>query len=200
MTQALASLDLCPSWRTSILNSMEYLFAPRWVPWRMVSELLMRSAWLWAVKCCSLNDLRKSSSEGRGLTSLYELMYHTFALSLSQVAASQVCLSAGISVSSIYSSIVKAQEVTVAIDVSFPSNLSGLAIFIVLGILDCSCDSVCVREDSLVFLWGTFVSFCLWSWSACAALGEIPRARNSLEREILTVVRLRLTFRTFSRC
>src|SRR5579871_1308644 len=100
-----------------------------------------------------------SASDGRGLTSLYELMYHTFALSLSKVAARRVCLSSGISASSIYSSTLNVQAVTVAMDVSFPSNLSGLVIWIDSGIFDDCCDSEGVSgRDSVsdsVCLWGT---------------------------------------------
>jgi hypothetical protein len=157
----------------------------------------MRSVLLWTIKYYSLNDLRKSSSEGRGLISLYELIYHTFILSLSQIIARRIYLSVGISVSSIYSSIMKVQEMIVIIDISFPSNLSGLAIFIISDILDDNYDSICLYDDSLIYLWGTFVSFYLWSWSTYTASGEMSRACNSLEREILTIVRLRLTF---SRC
>src|SRR5437667_11538430 len=80
-------------------------------------------------------------NEGRGLTSLYELMYHTFALPLSKVPARRVCLSTGTSVSSMYSSMLNAQAVTAAMDVSFPSNLSGLVILIHSGIFDDCCDS-----------------------------------------------------------
>src|SRR5439155_2401761 len=173
----------------------------------MVSARLMTSALLWDVKCCSLKALR---SRGRGLTFLYVLMYHIFAVSLSQVAARRVCLSAGISASSMYSSTVNIHEVTVAMDVSVPSNLSGMVILIDSGILDSSCDSegvsgrdsgsdsVCV---SSVCLWGTFISVCLWSaFVSWVASGVRPRARNSLERGMLTVGRKALTFGTFSRC
>src|SRR5256885_921387 len=116
----------------------------------MVSERLMTSALLWAVKCCSLNALMNTSREGRGLMSLYELMYQTFALSLSQVAARRVCLSAGTSASSMYSSTLNVQAVTVAIDVSFPSKLSGLVILIDSGIFDGSCDSEGVSGSDCV--------------------------------------------------
>ena len=95
---------------------------------------------------------------------------------------------------------------TVAIDVSFPSNLSGFVILIESGIFDCSSGSDCVSVsggvsfsdcvsdsvglwgDSSLSLWSVFVSsICLWSWFALAASGVTPRARNSLERGMLTV-------------
>src|SRR5436190_22513308 len=108
-----------------------------------------------------------SSSEVRGLTSLYELMYHTFGVPLSIVPARRVCLSSGTSASSMYSSTLKVQAVTVAIEVSFPSNLSGLVILIDSGIFDDCCDSEGVLGwDSVsdsVCLWSTLG--CLWSTS-----------------------------------
>src|SRR6266496_1349592 len=116
----------------------------------MVSAHLMTSALLWAVRCCSLKALMYASSAGRGLMSLYVLMYHTLVLSLSQVAARRVCLPSGISASSMYSSTLKAQAVMVAIDVSFPSNLSGLEILIDSGIFDGSCDSEGVAVEMII--------------------------------------------------
>ena len=115
--------------------------------------------------------------------SLYELMYHTFALSLSKVAARRVCLSSGTSASSMYSSTLKVQAVTVAIEVSFPSNLSGLVILIDSGIFDDCCDSEGVLGwDSVSD------SVCLWSMSGSFGISVVmPRACNSLVRGILTV-------------
>src|SRR5579859_3197107 len=139
----------------------------------------MTSALLWAVRCCSLNALRKTSREGSGLMSLYVLMYHTFALSLSQVAARWVCFSSGMSASSIYSSTLNVQAVTVAMEVSFPSNLSGFETLIVLGIVD--------GRVSSGRIWSTFVSFCLWSRNVSTASVVMPRARNSLDRGMLTL-------------
>src|SRR5437667_12223856 len=107
----------------------------------MVSARLMTSALLWDVKCCSLKALRKGSSRGRGLTFLYVLMYHIFAVSLSQVAARRVCLSAGISASSMYSSPINIHEGTVAMGVSVPSNLSCLVVLFVVCILEILCVS-----------------------------------------------------------
>src|SRR5579859_5191079 len=150
----------------------------------------MTSALLWAVRCCSLNALRKSSSEGSGLTSLYVLMYHTLALSLSQVAARRVCFSSGMSASSIYSSTLNVQAVTVAMEVSFPSNLSGFETLIVSGIVDGRVSSGCLWSTFVSFcLWSTFVSFGLWSRNASTASVVMPRARNSLERGMLTLGR-----------
>jgi len=102
------------------------------------------------------------------------------------VAARRVCLSAGTSASSMYSSTVNTHEVTVAMVVSEPSNLSGLVILIDSGILAGCSDSEgvsesgsdCVSDVSSVCLWGTFVSICLWSWTAWIASGEMPRARR----------------------
>ena len=68
--------------------------------------------------------------------SLYELMYHIFALSLSRAPTRRVYFASGTSASSMYSFTLKAQAVTVAIEVSFPSNLSGSVILIDSGILD----------------------------------------------------------------
>src|SRR5438045_9705260 len=102
----------------------------------MVSARLMTSALLWDVKYCSLKALRKGSSRGRGLTFLYVLMYHIFAVSLSQVAARRVCLSAGISASFMYFFTLNMHEVTVGMDVSVPCNLCCLGIWFDSCILD----------------------------------------------------------------
>src|SRR5579859_3686159 len=161
----------------------------------------MTSVLLCAMRYCSLNALRKFSMEGSSLTSLYVLIYHTFALSLSQVASRWVCLSGGSLASSIYSSTLQVQAVTVTMEVSFPLNLSGFVTLIVSGIVDGSCTSrvssgwlwagssfcLCSMFSSIC-LGGTFISsICLWSWYALAASGVMPRARNSLERGMLTV-------------
>ena len=94
------------------------------------------------------------------------------------------------------------------IDISFALNLSGFGILIESSIFggssgsnsvsvsggvsfsDCVSDSVSLWGDSSVCLWSVFVSsICLWSWYALPASGVMPRARNSLERGMLTVVR-----------
>src|SRR5205809_6606617 len=108
----------------------------------MVSARLMTSALLWDVKCCSLKALRKGSSRGRGLTFLYVLMYHIFAVSLSQVAARRVCLSAGIMARSMYSFTIDIHGVIVAMDLSLAWDLSWLVFLIDSGLLDSCCDSV----------------------------------------------------------
>ena len=88
-----------------------------------------------------------------------------------------------------------------AMDVSVPSNLSGLVILIDSGILDgcdsegvsgwdCVSDWVCVSDDSSVCFWSMFVSVCLWSaFVSWVASGVMPRACNSFERGMLTVGR-----------
>src|SRR5271170_796518 len=126
-----------------------------------------------AVRSQMLFALIKTSREGRGLISWYVLMYQTFASSLSQVAARRVCLSAGISARSTYSSTLNVQAVTVAIDVSFPSNLSCFVILIESGTFDGSSGSDCVSvSDGVSFsdcvsdsgcLSGDS-SICLWNW------------------------------------
>ena len=51
-------------------------------------------------------------------------------MSISQVAARRVCFTTGISASSMYFSTLNIQAMTMAIDVSFASNLSGFGILI----------------------------------------------------------------------
>ena len=130
--------------------------------------------------------------------SLYELMYHIFALSLSRAPTRRVYFASGTSASSMYSFTLKAQAVTVAIEVSFPSNLSGSVILIDSGILD-DCfgsdgvsrsvsvsDSACLWGSvGSVCIWSTSGSIRLWGWGASAASGVMLRARNSLARGIL---------------
>src|SRR5271154_6837198 len=105
----------------------------------------------------------------------------------------------GISASSIYSWMLNAQPVTALSEVLLPSNTSGLG---TLNVIPGSFGWF----GSLVGLWSPFVrsSDCLWStcsdclWGALICLWrryastvsvEIPRARNSLERGMLIVVR-----------
>jgi len=117
-------------------------------------------------------------------------MYQTLATPLSQVAARRVCLPSGISASSMYSSTLNVQAVTVAIEVSVPSNLSGFVISIE-GSVGCTNGSLAGsgsgRIDCSICLWGA--SGCLWGCTGVTvtAPGVRPRARNSLESGILTL-------------
>ena len=125
-------------------------------------------------------------------------MYQVLGVPSSSIAAARICLSAGTSARSMYSLTLKLQALTLAIDVSLPSNTLGLVTLNVILVGSFGSfvslwgsfvrSSDCLWGTCSDCLWGTFV-ISLWSWYALAASGEMPRARNSLERGMLTVVR-----------
>src|SRR5271168_1459203 len=131
-------------------------------------------------------------------------MYQTLGVPSSNMAAKRICFAMGTSASSMYSSMLNAQALTLPMDVLLPSNTLGLVILNESGIFDGGAfgslvssvrfwgafvlNSDCLWGTCSDCLWGTFV-ISLWSWYVVAASGEMPRARNSLERGILTVVR-----------
>src|SRR5271154_511783 len=131
-------------------------------------------------------------------------MYQVLGVPSSNIAATRICLLTGTSASSMYSLILNVQALTLPMDVSLPSNTLGLVTLNESGIFDVGwfdslvslvrfwgafvLNSDCLWGTCSDCLWGTFV-ISLWSWYAVAASGEMPRARNSLEREMLTVVR-----------
>src|ERR1700694_3590153 len=138
-----------------------------------------------------------SARAGSGLTSLYVLMYHTFASPLSQVPARRVWSTSGIPASSIYSSTLNAQAVMWPSERSVPSNLSGLEILIlsdicgrfVFGDAENVRVYVCVDVDEDVgedvdvnVDVNVGVCVCVVVLTASISLVVIPRARSSLER------------------
>ena len=68
-----------------------------------------------------------------------------------------------------------------AMEVSFPSNLSSFKTLIVSGIVD--------SRVSSGHLWSTFILFCLWGRNASTASVVMLRARTSLDRGMLTLGR-----------